>query len=279
MKRILGLCLFLFTLCSAAGASAEEVFFYHVDAVGTPLAMTNAAAQKVWEADYKPFGEEYAITTSNEPNDRRFVGKEKDEETGLNYFGARYLSAGNGRFLAPDPVRAVDGRTGSVNYLILVDPQRINAYSYSLNNPYRYVDPDGKFGWVLIPVLEYGVPALITALSAKAVVDTNNALKSRHYNESNGNEISNGSGTQGTESGNDATFPDKTELAKKLGVKPTEIHPIKEEIKKDHPRELKKLNADNPDLGYTRDGTLVLKSRESGKTITTGSNINDYKRD
>lgn len=144
MKRILGLCLFFFILCSAAGASAEEVFFYHVDAVGTPLAMTNATGQKVWEADYKPFGEEYAITTSSEPNDRRFVGKEKDEETGLNYFGARYLSAGTGRFLAADPVRAVDANTGKINSTILQNPHRVNLYAYSLNNPLRYVDPDGQ---------------------------------------------------------------------------------------------------------------------------------------
>jgi len=53
-------------------------YFYHVDAAGTPLAMTDAGGSVVWRADYKPFGEEQLITGSME-NDLRFVGKEKDQ--------------------------------------------------------------------------------------------------------------------------------------------------------------------------------------------------------
>jgi RHS repeat-associated protein len=51
--------------------------------------MTNANGTVIWKADYKPFGEENS-TSGTAANDRRFVGKEKDEETGLSYFGARY---------------------------------------------------------------------------------------------------------------------------------------------------------------------------------------------
>ncbi len=47
------------------------------------------------------------------------------------------------RFLAVDPVRAVD-QNGKINQQILTDPQRLNLYSYSLNNPYRYIDFDGR---------------------------------------------------------------------------------------------------------------------------------------
>jgi len=130
-------------LAFAGFAGAEEVIFYHTDQVGTPLAMSDAAGQKVWEADYKPFGEEFAVDASRE-NDKRFVGNEKDEETGLNYFGARYLSVGVGRFLAPDPVRVVNSRSGDINYSFLYMPQRHNLYGYSLNNPYKYIDPDGR---------------------------------------------------------------------------------------------------------------------------------------
>jgi RHS repeat-associated protein len=78
-------------------------------------------------------------------NNRQFIGKEKDTETGLDYFGARYMEVGVGRFLTPDPVRIVDVATGEVNPTILSDPQRLNVYGYGLNNPYRYVDPDGKY--------------------------------------------------------------------------------------------------------------------------------------
>ena len=105
--------------------------------------MTDSTGTVVWKADYKPFGEESAVTGSA-VNDKRFVGKEKDEETGLSYFGARYEDARIGRFTAVDPVRAVDPVTGKTNEKWLLEPQRLNAYAYGLNNPYRYVDPDGK---------------------------------------------------------------------------------------------------------------------------------------
>ncbi len=117
------------------------LLFYHTDPVGTPLMMTDATGEKIWEADYKPFGEEFAIDATQE-NNRRFVGKERDAETGLNYFGARYMATTAGRFLAVDPVRAVDGFSGEINASIIANPQRLNTYAYSLNNPYKYV-----IGW------------------------------------------------------------------------------------------------------------------------------------
>ncbi|MCL4474954.1 MAG: RHS domain-containing protein [Nitrospirae bacterium] len=61
----------------------EKVFFYHTDPAGTPLAMTDANGTVVWRADYKPFGEEQSITGTLE-NNEKFVGKEKDKETGCN---------------------------------------------------------------------------------------------------------------------------------------------------------------------------------------------------
>jgi len=68
---------------------------------------------------------------------RKFTGKERDAETGLDYFGARYYGSKIGRFTTVDPVY-----TWKEN---LADPQRWNRYAYSLNNPLRYVDPNGKW--------------------------------------------------------------------------------------------------------------------------------------
>ncbi len=134
------ICLFPFSIF------AEEVFFYHTDNFGTPMAMTNMAGTVVWRTDELPFGEEYSGGTEeiSAQNDRRFLGKEKDEETGLIYMGARYLDPATGRFNRPDPVGLVDPATGQVNQEMLLDPQRQNRYVYGLNNPYRYVDPDGN---------------------------------------------------------------------------------------------------------------------------------------
>jgi RHS repeat-associated protein len=64
-----------------------------------------------------------------------FTGKERDSETGNDYFGARYLSGAQGRFGSPDP-----GNAGAVN----VDPQSWNAYGYVRNNPINLTDPDGS---------------------------------------------------------------------------------------------------------------------------------------
>src|SRR4051812_26086143 len=63
------------------------------------------------------------------------AGQELDSATGLDYFGARYFSAAQGRFTSPDPKtfpNAVD------------DPQSWNKYVYVRNNPLRYDDPDGE---------------------------------------------------------------------------------------------------------------------------------------
>jgi len=74
------------------------------------------------------------------------VGKEKDKETGLYYFRARYFDSRIGRFISIDPVGPVDEKTGKVNEKMLLNPQRLNRYAYGLNNPYRYVDRDGMWG-------------------------------------------------------------------------------------------------------------------------------------
>lgn len=148
MIHILLIC--LISLMSFPGLIfAREVVFYHTDNVGTPVAMTNSTGAVVWRAHDKPFGEEYQ-TTATPHNSRRFIGKEKDKETGLVYIGARYLDPATGRFLQPDPVGPVDPMTGKVNSKILNNPQRLNRYAYGLNNPYRFIDRDGRETVVLV---------------------------------------------------------------------------------------------------------------------------------
>jgi RHS repeat-associated protein len=60
--------------------------------------------------------------------------KERDVETGLDYFGERYYASTQGRFVSVDPLGAS---------AIVSDPQSFNRYTYVLNNPLKYVDPDG----------------------------------------------------------------------------------------------------------------------------------------
>jgi RHS repeat-associated protein len=67
----------------------------------------------------------------------RSSSKERDAETGLDYFGARYYSGAQGRFTSPDPL--------FFQTEMLSDPQRFNLYAYTRNNPLSFIDIDGRF--------------------------------------------------------------------------------------------------------------------------------------
>ena len=66
----------------------------------------------------------------------KFTGKERDSETGLDYFGARYFGSNMGRFMTPDPLLN-SGRPW--------DPQSWNRYAYAHNNPLKMIDPTGLY--------------------------------------------------------------------------------------------------------------------------------------
>src|SRR6185369_2953925 len=95
--------------------------------------------------DYLPFGEEILTGTNLRGSDygdgatgnrMMFTGQLRDSESGLDYFGARYMSSGLGRFSSPDP----KGAGADVQ-----NPKSWNGYMYALNNPLAYVDPNGKW--------------------------------------------------------------------------------------------------------------------------------------
>jgi RHS repeat-associated protein len=83
----------------------------------------------------------------------QFTGKERDAETGLDYFGARYFSGAQGRFITPD--WSADPQP--VPYANFEYPQTLNLYSYAGNNPLSRTDPDGHFWQELKNKLKWGV--------------------------------------------------------------------------------------------------------------------------
>ena len=74
----------------------------------------------------------------------RYTGKERDAESGLDYFGARYYASSMGRFMSPDPLEPVIAPK-KVFFQVLMYPQDWNRYAYALNNPVGYRDDTGNF--------------------------------------------------------------------------------------------------------------------------------------
>lgn len=71
----------------------------------------------------------------------KFTGKERDTESGLDNFGARYDASSLGRFMTPDWA----AKATAVPYAVFGNPQSLNLYSYVLNNPLRHIDADGHY--------------------------------------------------------------------------------------------------------------------------------------
>jgi RHS repeat-associated protein len=97
--------------------------------------------------DYLPFGEELSAGQGARSTTlgygaadgvrQKFTSKERDNETGLDYFLARYYSSTQGRFTSSDPILMAEQK--------LFDPQQWNMYSYARNNPTVLLDPTGKY--------------------------------------------------------------------------------------------------------------------------------------
>src|SRR5882724_2106228 len=82
---------------------------------------------------------------------QKFTSKERENETGLDYFLARYYSSTQGRFTGVDPYNPITQSKNADQFNAhLVRPQNWNRYVYVLNNPQRYVDPDGEKVFVVL---------------------------------------------------------------------------------------------------------------------------------
>jgi len=80
---------------------SNTVSYYFSDHLKTASVITDASGTIQDESDYYPWGGELQFV-NNLDNRYKFTGKERDPETGLDYFGSRYYSNGLGRFITPD---------------------------------------------------------------------------------------------------------------------------------------------------------------------------------
>jgi RHS repeat-associated protein len=114
------------------------VSYYFSDHLKTTDIVTDAQGNIKNESDFYPWGGELQFS-NNDSNHYKFTGKERDAESGLDYFGARYYSNGLGRFITADWSSA----PMPVPYADVIDPQSLNLYAYVRNIPTTRLDPDG----------------------------------------------------------------------------------------------------------------------------------------
>ena len=117
--------------------------FYLNDMVGTRRIQTDYAGVLEQSCSGLPFGDNLDCSNSVQfPTEHHFTGKERDSESGLDYFGARYYASSMGRWMSPDWAANPE----AVPYSKLDNPQSLNLYQYVLNNPLSKADPAGHAG-------------------------------------------------------------------------------------------------------------------------------------
>ena len=111
--------------------TCEETFFYHSDHLGSTSYITDDKANITQYDAYLPYGELLVDEhSSREELPYKFNGKQFDEETGLYYYGARYMNPVTSLWYGVDPLAEKYVATG--------------GYVYTLDNPVRLIDPDGR---------------------------------------------------------------------------------------------------------------------------------------
>jgi len=117
-------------------SSTAGIFYKFSDHLATSrVVVASGQTTPCYDADFYPFGGERVYTNTCSLN-YKFTGKERDSESGLDNFGARYNSSQYGRFMTADPKQ--------FSAMTIANPQKWDQYPYVLNNPLAFVDPDGQ---------------------------------------------------------------------------------------------------------------------------------------
>ena len=125
----------------------SAVHFQLADWLGTRRVQTDYAGNTEETCSGLPFGnaincQQTNLSTADDATEHHFTGKERDAESGNDYFGARYYASSMGRFLSPDGDDNGFGPS-ALPYSDFENPQSLNQYAYVTNNPLTNTDPDG----------------------------------------------------------------------------------------------------------------------------------------
>lgn len=128
------------SIAPAAGA-AQQIRYYHPDALGSVNVVTDEQGRPVEVAEYTPYGaysrrDLLAALAPATPSPAGFTAQRRDTSTGLYYYNARYYDPHLGRFISPDTI--IEAAAA---------PQTLNRYSYVRNAPTNRVDPSGHWSF------------------------------------------------------------------------------------------------------------------------------------
>ncbi len=161
----------------ATESATDGTRFHFSDHLGTPRVITDATGAVLSRHDYYPYGME--LTPWSDGESHKFTGKERDSESGLDFFGARYFSSQFGRFNSIDPFNPIlelrpesedeedieEARNDFNEYI--ENPQNWNRYTYALNGPLKYVDVDGRVPVVVVVVIAVRLAPVAGAIAAR----------------------------------------------------------------------------------------------------------------
>ena len=154
----------------------EKRYYYHSDHLGSAQFVTDWRGKQYEHIEYTPYGELWIeeVAAGLDKLPFRFTGKEMDEETGLYYYGARYLDPKYSRWLSGDPALGdyipkapIDDEAKKHNEKLpgmggVYNTVNLHLYHYAGNNPVKYTDPDGRI--TKIEILEAKWKCLIQNL-------------------------------------------------------------------------------------------------------------------
>jgi RHS repeat-associated protein len=118
---------------------SSHLYFSLNDWLGTRRAEVSSSGCTATTYSNLPYGDQLVTSGGGCPyiTEQHFTGKERDGESGNDYFGARYYASSMGRWVSPDPTQ--------LWYADPSNPQSLNLYGYAWNNPNKYVDNNGEF--------------------------------------------------------------------------------------------------------------------------------------
>ena len=152
--------------------------YYTPDQINSTRVVTDGSGTIVYSAAHDPYGGIQQTWVSTYDPLQKFSGKERDAESGLDYFGARYYDKSQYRFISADPMLT----EGMARH----DPKSWNLYSYCGNNPLVYVDSTGLYSTAIHYNVTYALAKLagFTPGEAKRIATACAAVDTSPYSNS-----------------------------------------------------------------------------------------------